>query len=294
MTGLFALHPGPLGSLITASHAAEPRPAPLPLDAPLPAELSARIEQGEAAFRIQNYDKVVDILDRLAGHPLLEGRPEHLRVLEMLGASHWFMSARDSARLVFGQLLREAPFQRFDEFVYPPELIDFFETRRRELITAGIIPATPTDVNAPRRVLVREVREDDTPAIVFLAPFGVGQFINDQEGKGTAMAIVQGLGVATMLASTIGIETLKVGDTNRIIEEDNGKQARLLEALWYGGLVVLTASWAFSIVDGFANRNTAPIIEERYEFIEPTAQPEVTLRLAPGPGDLGLGLSVGF
>jgi len=274
------------------------------LNAPLPPELAARIEQGEAAFRVQNYGSVVDVLDRLAGHPLLEGRPEHLRVLEMLGASHWFMSAKDSARLVFGQLLREAPFQRFDEFVYPPELIAFFETRRRELVTAGIIPATPSEVNPSGRVLVREVHKDDTPGVVFLAPFGVGQFINGEDGKGTAMAIIQGLGAATMLASTIGLESLKVGDTNQIIEEDSGKQARLLNALWYGGLVVLGASWVYSIIDGFANRNTTPIIEERYELLEPSrpdvspsaaaGRPDVTLRLAPGPGDLGLGLSIGF
>jgi len=299
---LVACHPG--STLV--SRAAEPRPGPLPLNAPLSADLTTRIAQGEAAFRVQNYGKVVDLLDRLAGHPLLEGRPEHLRVLEMLGASHWFMSSKDSARLIFGQLLREAPFQHFDEFVYPPELIAFFETRRRELVTAGIIPATPTDVNTPRRMLVREVHEDDTPGVVFLAPFGIGQFINDQDGKGTAMAIIQGLGAATMIASTIGIETLKVGDSNRIIAEDNGKQARFLNALWYGGMVVLTATWAYSIIDGFANRNTAPIIEERYELIEPapkSAGPppvddgrarDVTLRLAPGPGDLGLGLSLGF
>jgi hypothetical protein len=52
-------------------------------EAPLPSDLTARIEEGEAAFRIQNYEKVVEALDRLAGHPLLEGRSEHLRVLEM-------------------------------------------------------------------------------------------------------------------------------------------------------------------------------------------------------------------
>lgn len=277
------------------ARAAEPRPGPvvLPSETPLPADMLARIEQGEAAFQVQDYGKVVDVLDRLAGHPLLESRPEHVRVLEMLGASHFFLGSRDSARLVFGQLLRDAPFHRLDEFVYPPELLQFFEARRKELVTAGIIPASPADTTAPRRVLVREVKEDATPGVVFLAPFGVGQFLNGQDGKGTAFAIVEGLGAATMIASWIGIEPLKEGDSNIIREEDHGQQARFLEALWYGGLVVFGAAWAYSIIDGYANRRTEPLIEERYELIEP--RPDMTLRLTPGPGDLGgLGLAVDF
>lgn len=278
-----------------SGRAAEPRPVVvLPSAAPIPDEIAARIEDGEGAFRVQNYGRVVEILDRLAGHPALEGRPEHIRVLEMIGASHWFMEARDSARLVFGQLLREAPFHRLDAFVYPPELLEFVERRRTELITGGIIPATPAEDNTPRRVLVREVERDDTPGVVFLAPFGVGQFVNDEPGKGTAMAIVQGLGAATMIASYIGIETLKVGDTNRIPVEDGG-QARLLNALWFGGLAVFGGAWAYAIIDGFANRKTEPVIQERFELLDQRGRPDTTLRLVPGPGDLGgLGLEVGF
>lgn len=288
--GLLALGHGPL-----VVRAAEPRPVVvLPSAQPIPEEIAMRIEDGEAAFRVQDYGRVVEILDRLAGHPALEGRPEHVRVLEMIATSHWFMEARDSARLVFGQLLRAAPFHRLDAFVYPPELIEFFEKRRTELITAGIIPATPAEDNTPRRVLVREIEREDTPGIVFLAPFGVGQFVNDEPGKGTAFAIVQGLAAGTMIASWVGIETLKVGDSNRIRVEDGG-QARLLNALWFGGLGVFGVAWTWSIIDGFANRRTEPTVQERFELLDQRGRPETSLRLVPGPGDLGgLGLEVGF
>jgi hypothetical protein len=252
------------------AYAAEPRP---PTDQ-LPRELTDRIAQGEAIFQIQNYERVIETLDRLAGHPRLEGRPDHIRVLEMLGASHWFLGARDSARLVFGLLFRESPFHRLDGFIYPAELIDFYEVRRRELVTAGIIPATPseTDSFAGRRVLVREVTSTEAPAVVYLMPFGVGQFVNGDSGKGAAVAVIQGIGAATMIASWIGIEGLKVGDTNRVLPEDGG-QARLLEALWYGGMGVMSATWAFSIVDGFLSRDTTPRVNERFELLEPGARP---------------------
>jgi hypothetical protein len=96
-----------------------------------------------------------------------------------------------------------------------------------------------------------------------------------------------------MIASTIGIETLKVGDTNRIIEEEDGAQARLLNTLWYGGMIVFSASWLYSIIDGFAHRQSEPIILERYEDLEPEPTPApVTLRLSPALG--GLSLNVGF
>lgn len=282
--------------------AAEPR-AP---GGDIPPELTERLRDGERYFQIQDYERVVEVLDRLAGHPRLEGQPAHTRVLEILGASHWFVGARDSARLVFGQLLRESPFHRLDGFVYPSELIDFYEVRRRELVTAGIIPASPDqlDTFAGRRVLVREIKATEAPAVVYLMPFGVGQFVNGDSGKGAAVAVIQGLGAATMIASWVGIEALKVGDTNRILPGDAG-QAKLLDALWYGGMGVFAATWAFSVVDGFVSRDLTPRIDERFELLEPgparagplspsglSPSPDLapTLRLVPTLGGIELDL----
>lgn len=240
----------------------------------LPAELTSRIAEAEGFFQVQDYEKVVRVLDKLAGHPRLEGQKAHIRVLEMLGASHWFLGAPDSGRLVFGQLLRESPFHRLDGFVYPAELIEFYEGRRRELVTAGIIPASPAEVESftSRRVLVREIEQNDAPAVVYLMPFGVGQFVNGESGKGATLAVIQGVGVVAMIATWLGIEGLKVGDTNRIAPGDEG-QARLLEALWYGGAGVFTAGWGYSIADGFGNRDTTPVVRERFELLDPQSQP---------------------
>lgn len=269
------------------SRGAEPRPDGVP------PELASRITEAERLFQIQDYERVVALLDRLAGHPRLEGQPQHVRVLEMLGASHWFSGNKDSARLVFGQLLREAPFHRLDGFVYPAELIDFYEVRRRELVTAGIIPASPaeSDAFASRRVLVREIARRDVPDAVYLVPFGVGQFANGDTGKGTVLAIVQGLAAVTMAASWFGIEGLKVDGSDRIPPGDGGL-ARLLEGLWYGGAGVFLVSYGFGVVDGFASREDAPRVEERFELLEPNREPArpagPSARLAPsflgGPG----------
>lgn len=287
------------------ARAADPAPpgdpaataTPSPGEEAIPTGIAERITRAESAFRVQNYPRVVELLDSLVNHPKLEGRPEQVKVLEWLGAAHWFMNVPDAARLAFGQLLKESPFHTLDPFVYPEQLIAFFEARRKELIDANVIPSKPEPGpdTGPRAVLVRTVTRHDTPTLAYVVPFGVGQFANDDIGKGATFAALQGIGVVTMAATWLGIEGLKVSGTNKIAESDRG-QANLLNAMWYVGLGVFVTSWAFSIADGFANRQAGPTIDERLERLEPSDLPPTPPRviLGPGPGDLGVGLGVLF
>jgi hypothetical protein len=132
--------------------------------------------------------------------------------------------------------------------------------------------------------------------VVYLMPFGVGQFVNGDSGKGATLAVIQGVGVATMIATWLGIEGLKIGDTNRISPGDEG-QARLLEALWYGGAGIFVASWGYSIADGFGNRDTTPVVRERFELLDPQTQPTTgpSVMLSPSLlGGLGARLDLRF
>jgi len=261
---------------------------------PLSATIAERITATERAFAVQDYPRVIVLADGLMGHPDLAGRSEHVKLLEWLGSAHWFSGARDASRLVFGALLRESPFHRLDEFIYPQELIDFFEERRAELVNARIIPSRPDeplpDQVGPQRILTRNFHLPTTPVVAYLAPFGVGQFANDEPGKGALMAVLQGIGAATMAATWLGIEALKTPGSNQISREDGGS-ARLLNGLWYAGFSLFTATWAYSIIDGLVVRETEPTVEERFEFIDPAELPPTT-RLVPGPGGFGLGLDV--
>jgi hypothetical protein len=252
----------------------------------LPPDLARALSESDAAFRAQDYERIIDRLAPSIADPRLIDRPERLRLLELVGISHWFLIATPEANAVFGDLLRLSPFYRLDTFVYPAELIAFFDARRAELIASGAIPATPTRPEPPAtRLRIREIRERNTPTIAFLSPFGVGQFINDEPGKGTTMAIIQGVGFATLATSWIAIETLKVGDSN-LVSQDNAGEARLLEALWYGGAAVFLGTWGYSIVDGLINRETAPVILER----------EAPLTWSPTllPGGLGASAQLRF
>lgn len=297
---------GPVASRAPYSRAAEPPPAAPRDDEAIPAGIADRIVQAESAFRVQNYPRVIQLLDPLVGHPKLDGRPEHVKVLEWLAAAHWFTSKHDAARLAFGQLLRESPFHRLDEFVYPEPLIAFFEERRRALVDANIIPERPgpgPDPVAPRELVIRTTTLYETPTIAYLMPFGVGQFANDDDGKGTAFAVIHGVTTAVMLATWIGIETLKVDGSDDIVIGQGDREARLLNGLFIGAFGVFVASWAFSIVDGLASRRDPTTREEKVRLLPGDLSPETTdydrdppfrAFLSPGPGELGLGLGVSF
>jgi len=288
------------------ARAAEPPPE-APGSEEIPSGIADRIIQAEAAFRVQSYPRVIQLLDPLVGHPKLEGRPEHVKVLEWLAASHWFTSKHDAARLAFGQLLREAPFHRLDEFVYPEPLIAFFEARRRELVDANIIPERPgpsPDPSPARELLIRTTTLYEAPTLAYLMPFGVGQFANDEDGKGTAFAVIHGVTTAVMLATWIGIETLKVDGSDDIVIGRGDREAKLLNGLFIGSFGVFVASWAYSIIDGLAHRREPATKEERVRLLpgDVTPEPSTILGppaspralLGPGPGDLGVGLSVTF
>ncbi|MCC6625398.1 MAG: hypothetical protein IT385_29400 [Deltaproteobacteria bacterium] len=295
----------PLG---IAARAAEPppQPSPPPGDETIPQGIADRIIQAEAAFRVQNYPRVIQLLDPLVGHPKLEGRPEHVKVLEWLAASHWFTSSHDASRLAFGQLLRESPFHRLDEFVYPEPLITFFEDRRRELVQANIIPERPgpgPDPVAPRELVLRTTTLYEAPTIAYLMPFGVGQYANDEDGKGTAFAVIHGVTAAVMLTTWIGIETLKVDGSDDIVIGQGDREAKLLNGLFIGAFGVFVASWAWSIADGLASRRDPTTKEERVRLLPGDVPPETTggdddppvrAFLSPGPGSLGLGLGLSF
>ncbi len=267
----------PLGAWASEPSPASPPPPAGTVALPIPEPVAGRLAEAERAFAVQDYPSVIARLEALSGHPALVGRPEHRQLLEWLGASHWFAGNRDAARLALGALLRESPFHVLDRFVYPPELIDDFELLRASLAGGGVIPGRPAEPGSAPRTILRISERNTTPTLAYFAPLAVGQFANGELGKGALLASLQGLGAATMLATWLGVESLKVDGTDRVRPSDGGP-ARALDALWYAGFALLAGSWIWSVADGFVYRDDRPrTLEER--VLEPT--PPVSLHLRP-------------
>jgi hypothetical protein len=255
-----------------------------------------RITQGEAAFKVQNYPRVIELLKPLAGHRLLKGRREHRDVLEWLGVSQWLSGAEDDARLVFAKLILEWPNFQLDELVYPPDLVRFYDARRQDMIDLGVIDPNRDPSLKKRLVLVRRDIDREVPTIAYFAPLGVGQFANDEPGKGTVVVVLQVIGLATTAGTWLAIDGLK-DDSGFIRAADEGK-ATALNALWLAGAVIFAGSYVYGVIDGLANQPDGPESELRYEFIDidtlPPPPDAAQIQLVPGPGDVGLGLGVVF
>lgn len=273
-----------------------------PAAAQLNPAVEAKLLAADDAFRRQDYDRAIALLD-----PLVTGggiaNPARLHVAEeRLGASYWFIGAMDGARLTFSGLLKADPDHTLDPLYYPQELISFFEGEKVRLKKLGFI-GTPTGVEPqpgqPRLRLVRTVTERRMPTFAYLMPFAVGQFANGDPAKGTALAVLQGIGLATNVAAWIAIETMKKGGTNLIAEGQAG-QAELLQILWWVGSGIFVASYGYSVVDGFVFRPPEHEERQRFELVEPDELPGAESsggaqwRLGPAAAGLGLGIGGSF
>jgi len=283
---------------LTLLHAPAEASAAAPND--LSGDIRERLATAEAAFRVQNYPRVIETLRPLVGHRLLRARPEHRDLLEWIAVSYWLSGSLDAARLHFTKLIQEWPRHRLDELLYPPELITFFQVRRQDLIDLGVIdPARDPNVRT-RLVLVRDEVRLDVPTIAYFAPFGVGQFINEEPGKATTVIVLQVLGLATSAATWLIIDSMK--DDRGFISPGDASTASALNALWIAGAGIFGGSYVYSVVDGLVGQRRRPRIDYRYELLdvdELPSPPEVTeLPAGPtvhvAPAGLGVGLHVGF
>lgn len=287
----------------TLAMAVIPTPAMAqPVAAAMDPIIEGQLGQAEDAFRRQDYDRTIELLGPLVAADRITDPARKQLVLERLGVSYWFTGALDDARLPFATLLKADADHGLDPLFYPAELISFFEQEKDRLRQLGFIGGgqTPSGTGPPRLRLVRTVTKRSAPTFAYLMPFAVGQFANDQDAKGTALALLQAVGLATNIAAWISVELMKSGSTNRVPQSKAG-QAELLQVLWWIGTGVFTASYGYSIVDGFVFRPPERDEQQRYELVDPEDKPEaappstgVELRVGPSAEGFGLGLGGSF
>ena len=146
------------------------------------------------AFKYQDFDNAIPKLRALLyPKPQLDTAREW-RAREYLGAALWWTGRKQEALDEFTALLVRNPPARLDPASYPPPMIQDFETLRGNLLRLGVLrvgqkPAVP---KAPPSQWV-------APRALTLFPLGVGQFANQQPGKGVAfLASESALGISSV------------------------------------------------------------------------------------------------
>lgn len=267
----------------------------------LTVEERRRLDEADEAFRYQDYERTIKLLLPVLESGHIRDPEELLTTREHLGASYWFVGAQDAARTEFGVLLKERPDHRLNKLFYPPGLVSFFEEHKKWLTDAGFIGngRQASVLTGPRRTLVKTTIERRVPAIAYLMPFGVGQFANNDPAKGAVVAALQSIGIAINVGTWLGVQALKRGKSNTIAAADEGR-AELLRGLWWAGTGLFSATWIYSVADGFAHRPPRKQVEQRWELLDPDELPTpressgAKLRWDPGPTGLGVGLSGAF
>jgi hypothetical protein len=165
-------------------------------------------QRGRTAFLRGQYQRAISTL-----HPLLypelrlETEEEVLVAHRMLGVSYLFENQPEQARIEFRKLLELAPDFRFDALLDPPRVVEFFnEVVRQQQNELGDIEVRLKKREAElakrsSQVLERRIERRSFP--LTFVPFGVGQFQNQQPGKGWLFLGVEGVLATTSLAAFV-------------------------------------------------------------------------------------------
>jgi hypothetical protein len=158
------------------------------------------LQRGKNAYDRGEFSRAIEIVRPLLYPDIhLQSDGQIIQAHRILGVSYLFEKDQEGATKEFRKLLQLSPDYRFDPLLDPPEVVDFFNTVRKEY------GAELTELEAKRRELERAKQRDreecakvrQGPAViekrvgrnsllVSFVPFGAGQFQNGHRKKGWA------------------------------------------------------------------------------------------------------------
>lgn len=154
-------------------------------------------QRGKNAFDRGEFGRAVEILHPLLyPEPRLQSGQKIVDAHRLLGVAYLFQKQDQEARKEFRKLLQIRPDYRLDPLLFPPEVVDFFNTVRQEhgaelssleAKRASAEKRAKADCeNARAEPVVIEKRFFRNSYHVNFIPFGAGQFQNNQRLKGWA------------------------------------------------------------------------------------------------------------
>lgn len=158
------------------------------------------LQRGKNAYDRGEFSRAIEVVRPLLYPDIhLQSEGQIIQAHRILGVSYLFEKDQEGATKEFRKLLQLSPDYRFDPLLDPPEVVDFFNTVRKEY------SAELTELEAKRKELeqakqrdreecakvrqgptVIEKRVGRNSLVVSFVPFGAGQFQNGHRKKGWA------------------------------------------------------------------------------------------------------------
>jgi len=215
----------------------------------------AGLDSGVAAYQDGDYAAACEQLRGLDPRTLRAA--DRARRGKYLGACNHVQGDLTAAREAFEAMLEADLDASLDPVLFPPEMITFLEEVRERRAAAQ--PAPPPPPPPPRETPppgpeVHEARPPPPGKSRFRAalPFGAGQFQNGHDGKGTMLAVAQGV---TLAAGAVGLALFESAKESGPLLgggdfKDTG-EAETLQAVYVGGFSLFAALWGYGVIDAF-------------------------------------------
>ena len=244
----------------------------------------AQFELARSAVEYQDHEKVIELLEPLLNPvELLPTQALVLQAREWLGAARWWEQDKVGFKQEFTHLLKTNPLFALDSFYYPPDMVADFQKLRNQLIQLQIIEVKEPDSKDPtpptNTIIVRTVERHHPLTTVI--PFGTGQFINGQTGKGVVF-----------LTSQVFFLSANVGSWLYLYQAQPVGSARTAAlGAMYGSFAAFAGMVVWGVFDAYADWIPETVIEEkRLEMPDESAS---MWQVAPWPVAGGFGLSFG-
>jgi len=228
---------------------------------------SERLQLAQVAFRGGEFNQIRDFVEPLlVPTARIEDSADRVLARQLLAVGYFYdaqqvttqdmrseLLARASEQ--FLEILRERPDFVLDPLLFPASVVELFE--RVLLDNADEINALRVRSSDPENGAVEtfyvERRVQERNYVLNFAPFGIGQWQNDQQAKAMFFGVTQVLALGLNITSYIAIESLR-GPSGYYDPGPDRRSGDYADALtWrnvmYGSASVFVALWAVSIID---------------------------------------------
>ncbi len=254
---------------------------PNPMEEKTPEEI---LQQAENAYQYGDYHLAIKLYQSILHPNKIQKTRSRLTALTQLAICYYSNDKKDLARKEFEDVLKISPRHTLDPFLYPPQIILFFNETKRELapLLVEIARVQDEEQKALKELKKAELKASEARAkqeqltsqpfhnqviekivyknSLFLAvlPFGIGQFQNDDDTLGYFFFASQVIALSVNIGSYAYIVSL--ADEQGWYSAQNKIDAQSIQKIQLSAFYGFLSLWGISAAHGIMHfQETKPL-----------------------------------